>query len=118
MPAGVSLGESFASVQPRIQVACTRIETMHNTAAMAAPALQEQIQLDCYGLNFYESPRKVEFMFNDGSLAFMWVWTDRAESDRIRHSLVSAHGAPIYQREEYALSKRGVRRVPRWRNRD
>jgi len=97
----------LASAQPRIAAACTRIEALHYTGAEAAPAREEQTQLDCYGVNLYGAPRKVEFMFNDGTLAFLWILMEPSESERIRREIVSARGPSIYQNGGYEVFRGG-----------
>lgn len=107
-PGGVSIGQSLGAARPVINEACQRTEEKSYRGAMAAPAKEVQVQIDCYELEAYGRPRKVEYMFNDGVLAFIWVLVDADELADLEADLSERHGKVVYEKGSYRVFADGV----------
>ena len=115
MPAGLSLGATVGAARPLIAKACARTDESRHTGANAAPARDEQIQINCYEIDYAGGRRKAEFMFNDGSLAFVWVLIDSADMPMAKEFLEKRFGSVDRQIAGYQIYRSGtaaLRRKP------
>lgn len=106
-PGGVSIGQNLERARPILESACKRTDEKRYTGAMAAPAKEVQTQIDCYELDAYGGQRKVEYMFNDGVLAFAWVLVEAEELATLEAKLSSVHGEVIYEKGGYRVFASG-----------
>lgn len=114
-PAGVSLGQDLAGARPLLEIACARMKEVRYTGAMAAPAKETQTQIDCYDMLLYGRPRKVEFLFNDGVLAFFWVLLEPSELDAINAQFETEYGMPVGEVGDFRIFDAGttaIRQAP------
>lgn len=107
-PGGVSIGQSLDEARPVIKAACTETSEQEYKGAMAAPAKETQTQLNCHGLKAYEGKSKVEYMFNDGTLAFVWLMLEPEILASIELQLIAEYGDIAYANDNYRVFENGV----------
>ena len=107
-PGGVSIGQSLTEARPVIEAACAKTSEQEYTGAMAAPAKEIQTQLNCHGLKVYDGESKVEYMFNDGFLAFVWLMLEPDVLASMELQLIAEYGAVRYENENYRVFENGV----------
>ena len=107
-PGGVSIGQSLDSARPLIKDACAETSEQQYTGAMAAPAKEIQTQLNCNGLKVYEGKSKVEYMFNDGVLAFVWLMVEPEILASMELHLIAEYGEIAYENDNYRVFENGV----------
>jgi len=78
------------------------MEEIQYTGELAAP-FEEQLQINCSGLNAFGAPREVEFMFNDGPLGHVWILVQAEELIKLRQDLEKAFGSVVYETETCAV---------------
>ncbi len=98
LPRTFQLGGSADTLRPLIARDCEQTKELRHTGQMAAP-FDEQVQIDCLGLEVFGARRKVEFMFNDGPLGHVWVHIRAEEATEIRGILEKAFGQVVYETE-------------------
>ena len=98
LPRAIQLGKSVEALRPLIEQDCHRTEELHYTGEMAAP-FDEQVQVDCAGLEVFGARRNVEFMFDDGPLGHVWVHIRGAEVAELRGNLERTFGQVVYETE-------------------
>ena len=55
-----------------------------------------QLQINCFGINYFGFPRKIEARFGDDKLNVVWILTAKGEEDRKRKALTHQYGKPIF----------------------
>ncbi len=106
-PGGVFIGQSLDEARPVIEAACTETSEQEYKGAMAAPAKETQTQINCHGLTVYNGASKVEYMFNDGFLAFVWLMLEPEILASIELQLVAEYGDVAYGNDNYRVFKNG-----------
>ena len=107
-PGGVSIGQSLEEARPIIEAACAEASEQEYTGAMAAPAKDVQTQINCHGLIIYDGKSKVEYMFNDGVLALVWLMLEPAILASMEAHLLVEYGAIEYENDHYRVFENGV----------
>ena len=107
-PGGVSIGQTLGDARPLIDAACSETSEQEYRGAMAAPAKEVQTQINCHGLKIYEGDSKVEYMFNDGVLAFVWLMLEPHILAAIELQLIAEYGAVAYENDNYRVFENGV----------
>ena len=54
---------------------------MHNIEPAQIPRVNEQVQLDCEGFEYFGAKRKAEYVFGDDALTILWILIDTSEID-------------------------------------
>jgi len=106
LPRSIQLGEMPSVLRPILAEDCMRMEEIQYTGELAAP-FEEQLQINCSGLNAFGAPREVEFMFNDGPLGHVWILVQAEELTELRQDLEKAFGSVVYETEAYAVFASG-----------
>lgn len=106
LPRSIQLGEMPSVLRPILAEDCIRMEEIQYTGELAAP-FEEQLQINCSGLNAFGAPREVEFMFNDGPLGHVWILVEAEELTELRQNLEKAFGAVVHETEAYAVFAAG-----------
>lgn len=107
LPTMLSLGRELAAVRSRVESECRHFEEFRYTGAAAAP-WTEQTQIDCHGLAILGSRRKVELMFNEGVLEFVWILVEANELESLEMQLAEKFGAIVRQDDLYTLFAAGT----------
>ena len=107
-PGGVSIGQSLEEARPLISEACNATTEQEYRGTEAAPAKEVQTQIDCHGLKIYQRQNKVEYMFNDGVLAFVWLILEPDVLTLMEPQLLAQYGAIAYQNENYRVFENGA----------
>ncbi|MDH3338322.1 MAG: hypothetical protein OER22_15510 [Gammaproteobacteria bacterium] len=106
-PALFDMNQSIDEARPRIEAACARTSVLQYTGAMAAP-YEHQTQIDCFDLLVMGKPRKVEFMFNEGYLEFLWILLERAELDVVEAKFREVYGDVVFANGNYKVFADGA----------
>ena len=106
LPRSIQLGEMPSVLRPILAEDCIRMEEIEYTGELAAP-FEEQLQINCSGLNAFGALREVEFMFDDGPLGHVWILVQAEELTELRQDLEKTFGAVIYETEAYAVFASG-----------
>ena len=106
LPRSIQLGKMPSVLQPILAEDCMRMEEIQYTGELAAP-FEEQLQINCSGLNAFGAPREAEFMFDDGPLGHVWILVQAEELTELRQDLEKAFGAVVYETEAYAVFASG-----------
>lgn len=101
-PTLFEMNQSIDEAQPRTEARCPRTNVVEYTGAMAAP-YERQTQIDCFDLVVLGQPRKVEFMFNEGNLEFLWVLLENAELDAVEAQLKDVYGDVVFADGNYKV---------------
>lgn len=107
-PGGVSIGQSLEEARPVIDAACVETSEQEHKGANAAPAKEVQTQINCHGLKIYDGKSKVEYMFNDGVLAFVWLMLEPEILASMELHLIVEYGDIAYKDENYRVFENGV----------
>jgi len=67
-----------------------------NTEKLDGSDPNAQLQINCFGVDYFGFPRKVEARFGDNKLNVVWILTAKTEEDRIRQELTKTYGNPIF----------------------
>ncbi len=94
-PPLLEMNQTLAEARPRIEAACGSTNVLEYTGAMAAP-YEHQTQVDCFDLPVTGRPRKVEFMFNEGNLEFLWILLESGELDAVEAKLREVYGDVVF----------------------
>lgn len=62
-----------------------------------------QFQVNCFGVDYLGFPRKVEARFGDDKLNVVWILTGKEEEERVRKSLVSQFGEPVFVNDDWEI---------------
>ncbi len=106
-PGDVSIGQSLETARPMIEAACVNTSEQQHTGAMAAPAREIQTQINCLGLKIHQGQSKVEYMFNDGVLAFVWLIVEPAVLASMEPQLLAEYGEIAYKNDNYRIFENG-----------
>lgn len=106
-PSLFDMNQSINEARPRIEAACGRTSVLEYTGAMAAP-YEHQTQIDCFDLSVMGKPRKVEFMFNEGQLEFLWILFESAELDAVEAKLVEVYGVVAFENRIFKVFANGT----------
>ena len=107
-PGGVSIGQSLEDARPLIVDACNATSVQEYRGADAAPAKDVQTQITCHGLKIYQRENTVEYMFNDGVLAFVWLILEPDVLTLMEPQLLAQYGAIAYQNDAYRVFENGA----------
>lgn len=106
-PALFEMDQSVDEARPKIEAACARTSVLEYTGAMAAP-YHHQTQIDCFDLLVMGKPRKVEFMFNEGRLEFLWILLESAELQTIEATFEETYGDVVFADGNYRVFADGT----------
>ena len=94
-PILLEMNQPLDKAKPRIENACASTKVMEYTGAMAAP-YGHQTQINCFDLAVLGKPRKVEFMFNEGNLEFLWILLESDELGAVKDKLKEVFGEVVF----------------------
>ena len=115
LPRTIQLGSTVESLRPLLAEDCSQTEELHYEGDVAAP-FNQQVQINCTGLDVFGARRSAEFMFNDGPLGHVWIFIQAGEMVEIRRNLVRSFGQVVYETPDYAVFASGtvaLRQEPR-----
>ena len=99
IPDFITMGENINTLKPILEVnsAFTNTEKLDGTDPNA------QVQINCFGVNYFGFPRKIEARFGDNQLNTVWILTAKGEEDRIRQELIKHYGKPIFVNDAWEI---------------
>jgi len=99
IPDFITMGENINTLKPILEVnsAFTNTEKLDGTDPNA------QVQINCFGVNYFGFPRKIEARFGDNQLNTVWILTAKGEEDRIRQELIKHYGKPIFVNDSWEI---------------
>lgn len=62
-----------------------------------------QLQVNCFGVDYLNFPRKAEARFGENKLNAVWILTAKGEEDRVRKALTAQYGKPIFVTDEWEI---------------
>lgn len=65
--------------------------------------LNEESQLNCFGVEYAGFKRKIEAKFNKEGLYMLWILTAKSEENRIRKALIKAYSKPVFTNEKWEV---------------
>ncbi len=74
-----------------------------NTEKLDGSDPNAQVQINCFGVDYFGFPRKIEARFGDDQLNVVWILTAKGEEDRIRQELIKHYGKPIFTTDEWEI---------------
>ena len=99
IPDFITMGENINTLKPILEAnsAFTNTEKLDGTDPNA------QVQINCFGVNYFGFPRKIEARFGDNQLNTVWILTAKGEEDRIRQELIKHYGKPIFVNDAWEI---------------
>ena len=92
IPEFIKMGANIGTLKPILEVN----SAFTNTEELDGSDPNAQIQINCFGVNYFGFPRKIEARFGDNKLNTVWILTAKGEEDRIRQELIKHYGKPIF----------------------
>lgn len=99
IPDFITMGANINTLKPILEAnsAFTNTEELDGTDPNA------QVQINCFGVNYFGFPRKIEARFGDNKLNTVWILTAKGEEDRIRQELIKHYGKPIFVNDTWEI---------------
>ncbi|WP_019960787.1 hypothetical protein [Woodsholea maritima] len=101
LPDGLVWGASIAEIEASFADRCAVIDVqaIDEVWLMTQPSRQDQ--MNCYGFDLANYPRKIEFVFGDGALEQIWLLLGPGDVERARAAYTEIYGAPVFENEQY-----------------
>lgn len=99
IPDFITMGENINALKPILEAN----STFTNTEELDGTDPNAQVQINCFGVNYFGFPRKIEARFGDNQLNTVWILTAKGEEDRIRQELIKHYGKPIFVDEAWEV---------------
>ena len=101
IPAALAFGADLEDVYLRLaEVTPHRVQREIDEVWLPGSP-KSQIQIDCYGVPYAGFTRKVEAVFGDGVLQWVWILTGKGEEARVREALVQEFGEPHFVSDRF-----------------
>jgi hypothetical protein len=94
-PPVLRFGESPEALRAMFETDCDVLAERPVNNPLLASISKQQIQLDCFGIDYAGFPRKLEAVFAGDRLELAWILIGKAEEERMRDALTAEYGAPI-----------------------
>ena len=92
IPEFIKMGANIDALKPILE----SNSAFTNTEELDGSDPNAQIQINCFGVNYFGFPRKVEARFGNDQLNTVWILTAKSEEDRLRQELIKYYGKPIF----------------------
>jgi len=99
IPDFIKMGANIEALKPILEANSTFI----NMEELDGTDPNAQVQINCFGVNYFGFPRKIEARFGDNQLNTVWILTAKGEEDRIRQELIKHYGKPIFVDEAWEI---------------
>ncbi|TJY36201.1 hypothetical protein [Pontimicrobium aquaticum] len=99
IPEFINMGATIDALKPTLEAN----SAFTNTEKLDGSDPNAQIQINCFGVNYFGFPRKIEARFGDNQLNTVWILTAKGEEDRIRQELIKHYGKPIFVNEAWEI---------------
>lgn len=102
LPEFVDWGASAAEVQQALDGKCADGLNLREIDPPFLPNVEDQqLQIDCAGIDFFGAPRFAEFVIGDDRLQMVWVMVSPEDEDSATAAMREAYGQPSAESEMF-----------------
>ncbi|WAT16919.1 hypothetical protein OZN62_08190 [Aurantiacibacter sp. MUD11] len=101
LPDLVEWGGSAAAIEAALEGKCANGLTVRDIDTPFLPDTEQQVQIDCDGLEHFGAPRWAEFVIGDDRLQMLWIMVDSEEEDSAIEAMRAAYGEPTAESEMF-----------------
>ena len=94
------LGGTIASIMTQFDPRCQLINKVTIKDSSVSPT-GNHIQVNCFGYDVFSFPRKLELIFVEGRLEYMWILTTKEEHERLKDLLQARMGGIQSETENF-----------------
>lgn len=99
IPAFIKMGADINDLKPIFETN----SLFTNSEELDGSDPNAQLQINCFGVDYFGFPRKIEARFGDNKLNVVWILTAKAEENRIRQELTKQYGKPVFANDDWEI---------------
>jgi len=92
-PSSLMFGASEADIARDLEPKCTELN-VKQIQTPQIPGVERHTQIDCFGFEYFGSPRLAEFVFAEDRLILTWILVDEADLPGLESAFVDQFGEP------------------------